>query len=185
MAHMNVQLDFLHEANQKLERLLEVERARSQEKERRVAELEQKNSAICSELRTIDDLAGQLEEDRRSALSRAGELCSMVGTAGSQSWRWPGRSGAVEGLCVVWLEWGSRGALSVVWLEWGSRGALSVVWLEWGSRGALSVVWLEWGSRGALSVVWLEWGSRGALSVVWLELVSLASRSCGEGTIAQ
>ena len=88
---MNVQLDFLHEANQKLERLLEVERARSQEKERRVAELEQKNSAICSELRTIDDLAGQLEEDRRSALSKSNSRVAELEVAGQ--------------------EWGSRGAL--------------------------------------------------------------------------
>ena len=78
MAHMSVQLDFLQEANQKLERLLEAERGRSQELGGRVAELEQKNSAICGELRTIDELAGQLEEDKRSALgerdSRVAEL---------------------------------------------------------------------------------------------------------------
>ena len=78
MAHMSLQLDFLQEANQKLERLLEAEKGRSQELEGRVAELEQKNSAICRELKAIDELAGQLEEDKKSAVgernSRVAEL---------------------------------------------------------------------------------------------------------------
>ena len=84
VAHMNVQLDFLQEANQKLEHLLEVERGRSQELVGRVAELERKNSAICGELQTIDELAGRLEEDKRSALSeRDSKVAELeVGGAG-------------------------------------------------------------------------------------------------------
>ena len=87
MAHMSLQLDFLQEANQKLERLLEAEKGWSQKLEGRVAELEQKNSAICGELKAIDKLAGQLEEDKKSAVgernSRVAELeVSKVGEGG-------------------------------------------------------------------------------------------------------
>ena len=81
---MSLQLDFLQEANQKLERLLEAEKGWSQKLEGRVAELEQKNSAIYGELKAIDELAGQLEEDKKSAVgernSRVAELeVSKVG----------------------------------------------------------------------------------------------------------
>ena len=87
MAHMSLQLDFLQEANQKLERLLEAEKGWSQKLEGRVAELEQKNSAIYGELKAIDELAGQLEEDKKSAVgernSRVAELeVSKVGGRG-------------------------------------------------------------------------------------------------------
>lgn len=83
---MSLQLDFLQEANQKLERLLEAEKGWSQKLEGRVAELEQKNSAICGELKAIDELAGQLEEDKKSAVgernSRVAEL--EVGEVGGR-----------------------------------------------------------------------------------------------------
>ena len=70
IAHLNVQIDFLQEANHKLETALEAETQKSQELQSKVQELSKKNATICSELRNIDNLAEQIEEEKANVLAK-------------------------------------------------------------------------------------------------------------------
>ena len=78
MAHLNVQIDFLQEAKEKLESRLEAEQTKSQRLEDRVQELTKKNSTICSELRNIDQMAEQMEQDKQMALNNKQGLIQQL-----------------------------------------------------------------------------------------------------------
>ena len=69
IAHLNVQIDFLQEANHKLEAALEAETTKSQQLEAQVQELSQKQANMCSELKSIDHLAEQMEEEKAAVLA--------------------------------------------------------------------------------------------------------------------
>ena len=69
VAHLNVQIDFLQEANHKLEAALEAETTKSQQLEAKVQELSKKQATMCSELKSIDLLAEQMEEEKAAVLA--------------------------------------------------------------------------------------------------------------------
>ena len=75
VAHLNIQIDFLQQANHELEKKLASADSAKEELERRVSELGQKNSRICSELQEIGGLVEQMESERGSS---EGELKQTI-----------------------------------------------------------------------------------------------------------
>ena len=67
VAHLNIQIDFLQQANHELEKKLSSVELAKEESETRVTELSNKNSRICSELQEIGGLVKQMESERGSS----------------------------------------------------------------------------------------------------------------------
>ena len=67
VAHLNIQIDFLQQANHKLEKKLAGTESAKEVLETRVIELGNKNSRICSELQEIGGLVKQMESERGSS----------------------------------------------------------------------------------------------------------------------
>ena len=75
VAHLNIQIDFLQQANHELEKKLASAETSNKDLEQRVSELGSKNARICSELQEIGDLVKQMESERGSS---EGELRQTV-----------------------------------------------------------------------------------------------------------
>lgn len=67
VAHLNIQIDFLQQANHELEKKLATAESAKEDLEKRVGELGHKNSRICSELQEIGGLVKQMESERGSS----------------------------------------------------------------------------------------------------------------------
>lgn len=67
VAHLNIQIDFLQQANHELENKLSTSESCNKELDQRVVELSNKNSRICSELEEIGSLVKQMESERGSS----------------------------------------------------------------------------------------------------------------------
>lgn len=64
VAHLNIQVDFLQQANRELENKLSSSETEREKLEHHRKELEEKNSRICSELQEIGELVRQMEEEK-------------------------------------------------------------------------------------------------------------------------
>lgn len=67
VAHLNIQIDFLQQANHELEKKLSSAETSNKDLELRVSELSSKNARICSELQEIGGLVKQMESERGSS----------------------------------------------------------------------------------------------------------------------
>lgn len=76
VAHLNVQIDFLQQANHTLEDKLSTSEAACRRIEGECSELHVKNASICAELQSISELVGQMEKEKASELADAAEKLS-------------------------------------------------------------------------------------------------------------
>ncbi len=75
VAHLNIQIDFLQQANHELEKKLASSESAKEVLETQVTELANKNSRICSELQEIGELVKQMETEKGSS---EGELKETI-----------------------------------------------------------------------------------------------------------
>lgn len=71
IAHLNLQIEYLQEANRTLERKAEALQQKKKHASSEVANLSMKNLELCEELTHIDDLAKKLEMDKERVLETA------------------------------------------------------------------------------------------------------------------
>ncbi|XP_065884838.1 centrosomal protein of 135 kDa-like [Dysidea avara] len=71
VAHLNVQIDFLQQANHTLEEKLTIAEASSRKVEGECSELRAKNASICAELQSISELVRQMEKEKATQLADA------------------------------------------------------------------------------------------------------------------
>ncbi|XP_069049637.1 centrosomal protein of 135 kDa isoform X2 [Lepisosteus oculatus] len=71
IAHLNLQIEYLQQANRDLERRVQGLQERKQNAASEVADLSARNEELCQELTEIDQLAHQLERDKELVLETA------------------------------------------------------------------------------------------------------------------
>ena len=82
VAHLNIQVDFLQQANHELEGKLSSSESVRVELEHQSKQLEEKNSRICSELQEISELVKQMESEREGGETELRENIEQLKVSG-------------------------------------------------------------------------------------------------------
>ncbi|XP_071846888.1 uncharacterized protein [Apostichopus japonicus] len=78
VSHLNIQIDYLQQANRDLERKLSESRKAQVEEHQTVAELTARKDQLANELREVDRLAKRLQTDRDAAVQEADDDASQA-----------------------------------------------------------------------------------------------------------